>query len=119
MRPHFPRIWVLAGLLVLAPPRTVLSTEKATLAVANQNALDVDISVMVNGKRIRVGTVITGHSAVFDLPNEALSASGVRLVADAVGSRESYTSASFVLHDGQQVKMVITTRITQSSWSMT
>jgi hypothetical protein len=116
---HFLPLWVLPALWVFAAARPVPSTEKATLTVANQNQLDVDISVIVSEKRIRVGTVITGHTAALDLPAEALTASGVRFAADAVGSRESYTSSSLVVHDGQEVKMVIATPITQSSVSVT
>ncbi|MBI4499680.1 MAG: hypothetical protein HY700_00830 [Gemmatimonadetes bacterium] len=89
--------------------------DKATVSVTNRNLLDVDVFALVGGERYRLGAVVTSQSAVFDLPARAIGSSDVRMAADPVGSRETYTSEAVTVRDGEQITMVVANRLPQST----
>src|SRR5436853_2858500 len=95
---------ILAGVATThVPVRTV--ADRATVSVTNENPLDVDVFASAGQNRIRLGTVVTGQTQVFDLPVTALSAGQVRIVVAPVGARDSFVSEPLSVADGDQIKV--------------
>lgn len=66
--------------------------------------------------RIRLGTVSTGSTQHYTLSLHQISATGeLRLLADPVGSRRTFTSEAIQVFAGQGVEWVIQADLRQST----
>ncbi len=82
--------------------------EAALVTVENQNWSDMVVYVTQGGMRMRLGMVTSMRSATFRLPAMFLGHSGdIRLVADPVGSSETYVSEVIQVHNGQQISLSV------------
>ena len=82
--------------------------EAALVTVENQNWSDMVVYVVQGGLRMRLGMVTSMRSATFRLPAMFLGHSGdIRLVADPVGSSETYVSDIIQVRDGQQISLSV------------
>jgi hypothetical protein len=88
---------------------------KAVVSVANHNVLDIDILVVVGNSKHRLGTVVTSQNQDFDLPDQAVGTSQVRMVAEPVGSREAFVSEPMTVGDGERVTLEVATHLPQST----
>ena len=101
-------------------PQPVLTpvAPKVTVAVSNDNWMDVDVFVMVGDTRYRLGTVTTSQVKTFDLPSQAASSNLVRLMADPVGSREIFVSDFLTVTDGDRVTLTVANHLPQSTYAV-
>lgn len=113
MRPALPV--VLATLMLLSvpacsktPPASVDPMAPAMLEVENQSFYDMNVYVMRNGMRIRLGTVSGNSRAVFELPRTAVNVGlPVRFMADPIGSSRAPYSQEIAISPGDTVVMTI------------
>ena len=88
----------------------------ATLFVENHNWSDVVIVALHNGQRTRLGTVTAASSKSFVFPRHLLGDLGqIRLIADAIGSRDQETTEVIVLRPGTRVTWTLEDSLTRSS----
>jgi hypothetical protein len=85
------------------------------VSVANHNVLDIDVLVAVGNTKNRLGTVVTSQNQDFDLPDQAVGTSQVRMVAEPVGSREAFVSEPLTVSDGERVTLDVATHLPQST----
>ncbi|MGH2668269.1 MAG: hypothetical protein ACRDH5_03970 [bacterium] len=119
---HLVRLLLIAG-TVLAPGagggcarRTADSADDATLRpwgpatlrVTNANWSEVRIYLVRAGAHLRLGSVTSNSSAVFEIPPDYLGQSGsVTLVATPVASRASYSTALTGVSPGDELELVV------------
>jgi len=88
----------------------------ATLHVENHHWLDVNILVLHDGQRTRLGTVTATSVKDFVFPNQLLADLGeIRLIADPVGSTSSLTTELIVLKPGTRVQWTLESSLQRSS----
>lgn len=88
----------------------------ATIEVTNHNWSDMNIYLVVDGMRQRLGTVMSQNRQTFKVPAHALATSGrVQLLADPIGSNRAYLSSPLLLRLGQQVQWQLENSIQLSS----
>jgi hypothetical protein len=93
--------------------------ERATLSVTNNHWSDINVYLLRNGARFRLGMVTAATQRQFVLPRQATAgAADVRLLADPIGSRRTYTSPSVYVVPGQQVVWTIANQLSLSSLSI-
>jgi hypothetical protein len=109
----------LAGQLV-TPGHTapIQASAKVTATVTNHNTLDVDVFALAGGNRLRLGTVVTSQSRDFDLPAQAINAGQVRLSAEPIGARASYTSDPLTVAEGDRIRLDVAPQLAQSRISV-
>ncbi len=91
----------------------------ATVKVANYNWMDVNVYAVQGGTRVRLGTVTTMGSGVFQIPARFLAQSGsVRLLVDPIGSTEGYMTDGILVHGGQQISFSVQNALQFSSFSV-
>ncbi|MEJ2218649.1 MAG: hypothetical protein P8099_18835 [Gemmatimonadota bacterium] len=109
------RLVVLAVLATLVPlsdcslfgRRTSETRDTATVEVRNGNWLNMNIYLVRNGNRVRVGGVDSFDEATFELEAARLHGSDIRLLADPIGSPEYYLSPAIMVNPGQTVRLEI------------
>lgn len=88
----------------------------ASVRVTNNNWSDMTVYMERTGLRVRLGTVTSMGSQTFRVPGSVLGGEGdVRLVADPIGSRESYVTQPVQVWPGQMVAFKIENHIAVSS----
>ncbi|HEX6309456.1 MAG TPA: hypothetical protein VFZ69_14765 [Longimicrobiales bacterium] len=93
-----------------------LDAGPTTVEVTNHNWSDMNIYLVVDGTRQRLGTVMSQNRGTFRIPSFVLAASGrVQLLADPIGSNRAYLSAPLILRVGQQVVWQLENSIQLSS----
>lgn len=93
--------------------------QQATLHVTNDHWSDVNVFVIRNGARFRLGMVTTAMDRYFVLPTEAtVGSADVRLVADPIGSRRTYTSPAILVTAGEHVVWRIANQMSLSTLSV-
>jgi hypothetical protein len=98
---------------------SVAPYEPATLHVENHHWLDVDIFVIHEGQRTRLGAVTAATSKDFVLPRSMISGGReIRLVADPVGSPGALTTEGIVVRGGSQVTWTLESNLQRSSLSI-
>lgn len=93
--------------------------ERATLSVTNNHWSDINVYLLRNGARLRLGMVTAATQRRFVLPRQATAgAADVRLLADPIGSRRTYTSPSVYVVPGEHVVWTIANQLSLSSLSV-
>lgn len=99
-----------------ARPPVPVSAAEFVLQVVNHHWLDVDIYIVHDGQRTRVGTVTATTTQNFPVSTRLLGASRqIALVADAIGSRETVRSETLVIQPGQYVEWTLESSLRRSS----
>lgn len=81
------------------------TSERTTVRVVNDNWLDITVYAVRAGYPRRLGTVTSFTTRVFTLPSTLLTPSDdLRLIADPIGSRGSYTSEGLLVNPGDVVE---------------
>lgn len=84
--------------------------------VTNNNWSDMTVYVERNGMKQRLGTVTSMSDRMFRIPKVFMSSSGsVRLVADPIGSRDTYMTSPVQVWPGQTVGFTIQNHLAISS----
>ena len=100
-------------------PRFIIGSGEASreirIEVVNDNYADMDIFVMGDGSRLRLGHVTGKTTATFTLnPNRISPSLGLRLLADPVGSRGAFLSDPETVGPGSIVVLNIHPNLAQS-----
>ena len=110
---------LLASPVIIPGPSTSVTSPatlvKATATVTNNNTLDVDVFVLAGGTKYRLGTVVTSQTREFDLPAQAMNAGPVRVSAEPIGARSSYTSDPLTIADGDRIRLNVSPQLPQST----
>lgn len=109
------RLVVVAVLTTLVPVSDCAifgrGTEKTRattmIEVRNDNWLDMNIYLVRNGNRVRIGAVGSFDKASFRLEASRLQGTDVRLLADPIGSDASYLSPMILANAGQTIRLEI------------
>lgn len=102
-------------------PRPAPSGRKAVeVVVQNNNWMDMTIYVVRDGTRVRLGTVTTMTSSNFRLPRSLDAATtSFRLLADPVGSSETFVSDVVTVNPGERVQWRLENHLALSSFLVT
>jgi len=95
-----------------APVRPVFEgrsavTQDVLVTVENRIFLDVVIYSESPGSRVRLGPVGGGLKRSFKIPKHQRLASTIRLVADPIGSQQSWASEPFAAMPGTEVRWTV------------
>jgi hypothetical protein len=91
----------------------------ATVEVENNNWADMTVYVLRGGSRVRLGMVTSMGKSVFRIPASLLNTSGdVRLLADPVGSRDTYTTPIIQVNPGERIEFNIENHVAISNVSV-
>ncbi len=89
---------------------------RSTLHIENHHWLDVDIYVVHDGQRSRLGTVTAATSKDFIFPRSMVGQLGqIRLIADPVGSPEEIRTETIVVKPGNRVTWTLESSLSRSS----
>ncbi len=81
---------------------------RTTLKVQNQNFLDMNVFVLREGQRIRLGTVTGLSSQVFTIPDYVVRSSPqLRFEVHPIGGRDNPRTETISVQPGDQVEMTI------------
>jgi len=81
---------------------------KTTLKVQNQNFLDMDVFVLQNGQRIRLGMVTGLSTQVFTLPDDIVRSSPqLRFELHPIGGRGNPRTETITVQPGDEVGLII------------
>lgn len=95
------------------------SNPQATVAVRNDNWLDVNVYLVRGAQRVRLGSVPSMSNAEFRIPQQyVLGVSDVTFQADPLGSSETYTSPPIQVYDGARVQLKIENQMRLSSFAV-
>ncbi|HEU4584701.1 MAG TPA: hypothetical protein VFR95_03080 [Gemmatimonadaceae bacterium] len=93
-----------------------LPTGPTSLRIENQNWLDVNIYVVHDGQRSRLGSATAAHTTQLEIPPTLLGQLGaIRLIADPVGSPQAITSQAVVVKPGTRLVWTLGTDLNRSS----
>jgi hypothetical protein len=93
-----------------------LPTTPTSLRIENQNWLDVNIYVVHDGQRSRIGAATAARTTELMIPPSMLGQLGtIRLVADPVGSSTAITSPTVVVKEGTRLVWTLATDLSRSS----
>ena len=91
----------------------------ATIAVRNDNWMDVTVYVVRASQRVRLGSVPSMSKAEFEIPHTyVLGISDVTILADPIGSGESYVSPPIQVYDGARVQLKIENELRFSTYAV-
>ncbi len=90
-------------------PPTIPATDAATtVKVVNDNVLDMNVFVLSNGQRFRLGSVNGGHTEVFTLPRAIVHYStDLQFEIRSIGNASIDRTETMVVSPGDQVTMMI------------
>jgi hypothetical protein len=98
------------------PSDALGSESESTLHVENQHYGDVDIYVIHDGSRSRVGTVTATTEQTFTLSPRVIGTVGtMQLLAHGVGSTGSLSSEQFAIRPGMQINWTLDSRLTRAT----
>lgn len=89
-----------------------------SLTVTNQNWLDVDVFVLNGDSRYRIGQVGGNGSATLSIPSSLLMHGQVRLLADPIGSNDTYTTDMISVARDEKVQLTVAPRMRMSSFAV-
>lgn len=82
--------------------------QEARVQVTNNNWSDMTVYAVRDGHRVRLGTVTSMATQIFDLPRAILgAAANVQLVANPIGGRSSIRTPPVSVWPGQTVQFMI------------
>ena len=91
-------------------------TRAATVKVENLNWSDMNVYVLQNGARTRLGTVTSMNTTVFRLPTHVLASTAtVRLLLDPIGSSEMFVTDPVQVRGGEQIALNVQNSLPLSS----
>ena len=119
MRTLFALLLVLcvtAGCSHAKKPSDLGEDSESTLHVNNHGFGDVDIYVVHDGSRIRVGSVTATAEQTFTLNSRVIGRGGtMQLIAHAVGTSGSLNSESFAIRPGMQIDWTLESNLSRGS----
>ena len=92
-----------------------LQSPPVTLLIENRNWADITIYAIRGGSRVRLGTVTSMNSAEFVIPAEVAGSGNIRLLADPVGSTQTFLSEPVVVGPGEQIEWRLAQNLRQSA----
>ena len=95
-----------------------MAASGVSLAVTNQNWLDVVVYAVRGLTRVRIGQVAGNESAELSIPKNAVVTGQVQLMADPVGSSERYFTDSITVDPDQQVQPTVAPAVAMSSYAL-
>lgn len=88
----------------------------ATLHVENHHYGDVDIFVIHNGSRTRVGSVTASSDQTFTLNSRIIGTVGtLQILAHGIGEPGSVTSESFSIRRGMQISWTLDSSLSRAT----
>jgi len=91
----------------------------ATLRVENRDWLDVDVYVVQNGHRTRLGTVTATSTKSFTFPHSlVLQRAPIQLLATPIGGPRSLVTESIVVKPGTRVDWLLASNLSTSTLSV-
>ena len=99
------------------PDLTYVYAQDVPVEVENQHFLDVNVYVLAQGNRTRIGSATGSRTTTLMIPKAFLSgyAGTVQLAADPVGSTQGLVSEGFTLRPGDIVHWTIASNLAHSS----
>jgi hypothetical protein len=92
---------------------------EATLHVENHHYGDVDVYVIHNGSRTRVGSVTATSDETFTLNSRVIGTVGtMQLVAHGVGEAGSLSSEQFSIRSGMQINWTLDSNLSRATLSI-
>jgi hypothetical protein len=92
------------------------SDSESTLHVENQAYGDVDIYVIHDGSRSRLGTVTATSDQTFTLNSRMIGTVGtMQLLAHGVGTTGSLSSEQFAIRPGMQISWTLDSRLVRGT----
>ena len=86
--------------------------------INNNNTLDVNVFLVPDGERIRLGMVTAGNTQNFEIPETTVRrVQDLRIVVDPVGTTETFSS-SVLLSPGQELDVNVAPVLQQSTISV-
>jgi hypothetical protein len=94
------------------------ASERTMIRVNNHNWSDMTVYLVRNGARMRLGSVSSLGTRMFEVPTSLLMSAGdeVRLVADPIGSTRVFTSPPLLLAPGQRAEWRLENSLALSSF---
>ena len=93
--------------------------EEIPVRVSNHNWSDVIVYALHSGVRYRLGDVSSMSTRVLTIPKGVISAiDGVQLIADPIGSDESYTTEPIVTQPGDAISFDVENQLSISTYSV-
>jgi hypothetical protein len=90
-----------------------------TVQVTNDHMQDVDVFVVDNGVKFRLGMLTTGQTQRYPLPwGVALTGRDLRVVVHPIGGGGDFVTENFVVNPGDLVQLSIRPVLPQSSLSI-
>ena len=89
-----------------------------SLTVTNQNWLDVNVFVVEGNSRFRVGQVGGNGSAMLSIPSSLVVNGQVRLLADPIGSSDTYMTDMISVAPDEKVQLTVAPRMRMSSFAV-
>jgi hypothetical protein len=98
------------------PSDTLDGDNESTLHVENQHYGDVDIFVIHDGSRTRIGTVTATTEQTFTLNPRVIGTVGtMQLIAHGVGTAGSLSSEQFAIRPGMQISWTLDSRLSRAT----
>jgi len=93
------------------------ASERTMIRVNNYNWSDMTVYVVRDGTRMRLGSVSSLETRMFEVPTSYLISAGeVRLVADPIGSTRVFTSPPLLIAQGQGAEWRLENSLALSSF---
>lgn len=118
---RFPALLLVASLAACAhnpPPRPELGTAQANVIVTvrNQNVNDVDVFLLLNGVRQRLGTVVSQGSGNFEIAWDRIGpANGLSLIVAPIGAPGVYRTGQLTVQPGDQIALAVAPALVNST----
>jgi hypothetical protein len=101
------------------PERPIGRRATAFVEVTNSSWFDVVVYSLGSGPRWRLGMVTSMSTETFRIPEpDLLAGSGLRLMADPIGSPDVFTSDRILAMPGQRVELMVAPRLSQSYFAV-
>jgi hypothetical protein len=114
---------LLASTAACAPPARPAQPPSgypaALVDVTNSSWFDVVVYSVGSGARFRLGMVTSMSSGTFRIPRrDVVAGSGLRLLADPIGSRQIFVSERILVGPGQRVELTVMPQLPQSYYAV-
>ncbi|MGQ0650458.1 MAG: hypothetical protein ACT4P7_23200 [Gemmatimonadaceae bacterium] len=102
---------VTLALVACGGNRPINTMPRTTLAVENQSTLDMNIYLLANAQRVRLGTVHGLSTTRLTIPpSYVFGPTPLRFLADPIGSNRTPVSESITVSPGDEVRIIIPSR---------
>lgn len=103
-----------------AEPGSPVAAPSTQVRVVNHNWMDVTVYAVAGSYRLRLGTVVTSNSAVFDLPTSLVERSGrLRLLVDPIGTNRRHMTGPILVNAGDRIDLDVKNHLAVSSVMVT